>query len=178
MRDRIRISKFISYLLRHNPMGLEISEKGFVNLDLLIKKIKEKYPWIDRESIKNIVREDKKGRFEIIDNHIRARYGHSLDVSPVLPIAEIDFLYHGTSKEASNRILKEGLKPIVRKKVHLSFNVEDAITVGKRKTEDPVILKIDAKKALAEGIRIEKASEKVYVAQEIPKEFISLLEEG
>lgn len=155
-------------------MGLKMSEEGFVDINLLIQKVKEKYPWVKQEFVEKMVREDQKGRFEIQNNQIGARYGHSLEVSPTLPLAEIDVLYHGTSEETSQRILKEGLKPTGRKKVHLSSTIEDAIAVGRRKTENPVILKIDTKRALAEGIRIEKASEKVYVVQEILKEFISI----
>jgi len=60
--------------------------------------------------------------------------------------------------------------------VHLSASVEDAIEVGKRRTDRPVVLRIDAKAALAEGVRIEKATDRVYVADFIPPEFISLLD--
>ncbi len=61
-----------------------------------------------------------------------------------------------------------------RKKVHLSKTVEDAIQVGRRRTANPVILKIDARKAIKEGIRIERATDRICVADPIPKKFISV----
>jgi RNA:NAD 2'-phosphotransferase (TPT1/KptA family) len=48
-----------------------------------------------------------------------------------------------------------------RKRVHLSKTVEDAIEVGRRRTANPVILKIDAQKAIHEGIRIEMATDRI-----------------
>jgi putative RNA 2'-phosphotransferase len=61
----------------------------------------------------------------------------------------------------AKEILKEGLKPMRRKRVHLSKTVEDAIEVGRRRTANPVILKIDAQKAIHEGIRIEMATDRI-----------------
>jgi putative RNA 2'-phosphotransferase len=62
-----------------------------------------------------------------------------------------------------------------RKKAHLSKTIEDAIEVGKRRTANPVILKIDARKAIKEGIRVDKATDRISVADPIPKKFLSLL---
>ena len=41
-KEEIKISKFISMLLRHKPelLGLELQEDGFAYTDELIKKIK------------------------------------------------------------------------------------------------------------------------------------------
>lgn len=174
MRKERKVSKFISYLLRHNPEELEISKDGFVNLHDLVKKIRQRYPWIDEEYVERVARKDKKGRYELAGVKIRARYGHTIDASIDLASADIKKLYHGTTREAMKKILSEGLKPMRRKKVHLSRSVEDAIEVGKRRTKETVVLEIDAKMAIKEGVRIEKASERVYVADYIPKEFISV----
>ena len=45
------------------------------------------------------------------------------------------------------------------------------------RTDDPVILKIDAKKAMADGVEIYKAGKDVYITDSIDKKYISLLEE-
>lgn len=175
MKNEVKVSKLMSYLLRHDSEGLEVSKEGFVELYALVEKIKERYPWVDEEHVEKIVREDERGRYEIVNGKIRARYGHTIEVSIDLPLADVKKLYHGTTEETVRKILSRGLKPMERKKVHLSRSIEDAIEVGKRRTRKPVILEIDGERAMKGGIRIEKASERVYVADYIPEEFISVL---
>ena len=46
--------------------------------------------------------------------------------------------------------------------------------VGRRKTNNPIILEVDAKEATRDGMKIKNASEKVYVTERIPAEFIKL----
>jgi putative RNA 2'-phosphotransferase len=174
MRGRVEIGKFMGYTLRHNPMGLRISHDGFVTLEDLLSLMQKRYPRLDRKCLEEIVREDGKGRYELNGNRIRAQYGHSIDVAIDLPLTDLETLYHGTSGHLIKQILKEGLRPMSRKKVHLSKTVEDAIEVGGRRTANPVILKIDAGEAIKEGIRIEKATDRIYVADPIPKKFLSI----
>jgi len=37
----VRVSKFVSFLLRHDPGGLVMDEEGFVDLDELVSKVKQ-----------------------------------------------------------------------------------------------------------------------------------------
>jgi len=170
---RTKISSFMSYIIRHNPMGLEISKDGFVPIPKLVDLMRKRYPWLDEGHLREIVVRDRKGRYEITDNKIRALYGHSIDASPPLSLSSIETLYHGTTKESAEKILTEGLKPMGRKKVHLSRSIEDAIDVGRRRTNNPVVLQIDCKAAMDNGIKVEKATDRVYCANYIPVEYIS-----
>ncbi|MEM2935043.1 MAG: RNA 2'-phosphotransferase, partial [Candidatus Thermoplasmatota archaeon] len=43
---------------------------------------------------------------------------------------------------------------------------------GKRRCENPVILKIDVKKAIEDGINIKKAGNEVYIADRIDGKYI------
>lgn len=175
MRRMERLSRYLSYLLRHNPEDLPMEEDGFVPVDEILKKVKKRFPWADLEMIIKLS-EGKGARFEIRGNRIRALYGHSIPVKINLEeIKDVDYLYHGTTPESAKRILKEGLKPMGRRKVHLSPSMEQALKVGKRKTEEPVVLRIDARSAIKRGIRIEKANDLVYLSDYIPPEFISLV---
>lgn len=168
------VSKHMSYLLRHNPPET-MSENGFVPLDELVELVQKKYN-VDKSFVVTLVTADSKGRFQIQKDRIRAVYGHSFPVTVELPHADIDVLYHGTTERAANQILHEGLQPKGRQKVHLSPTPVTAVEVGKRRCDHPVILKIDARKALEDNITIEKASNSVYVANFIPPEYISLAE--
>lgn len=166
----------MSYILRHDPSGLEISEEGWVDLDGLLEDLQDRWSEVDKKDVERIVDEDPKGRYEIKEDRIRARYGHSIDVDPTLETVSVENLYHGTTAEAADEILKEGLKSKGRQKVHLSSDIEGARSVGERRTSSPVILKIDVGGATEEGIQVERASERVYVADKIPPRFISELE--
>ncbi len=162
----------MAYLLRHNPSGMEVSKEGFVDFDELLKRLRDRWSDLDREDVVEVVERDPKGRYEIREGEVRARYGHSIDVDPTLDNAQVDTLYHGTTPEAADKILEEGLKSKGRQKVHLSTSIEGAVRVGKRRADDPIILSIDVNGAREEGIRVERASDRVYVAEEIPPEFI------
>ena len=186
-----RLSKFLTLVLRHKPdiLGLEMDKEGFVPLNQLIKKIRKRkgFGWVNEEDIIKLVNKDEKGRFEIKEvggvKYIRARYGHSrnLDVEikyPEVKPGEVEVLYHGTRADVLPWILREGLKPMNRKFVHLSLTPDDAILVAQRWSGKPVILRIEAKKFLEEGGKIWKASEKVFLADYIPPKYIKIHKYG
>jgi len=120
------------------------------------------------------VENQKKRRFEIKDDKIRALYGHSVLKISYKESEPPEFLYHGTSRKNVNRILKEGLKPMKRKYVHLSLSREEALEVGKRHDRNPQILLILSKKAYERGIKFYKAGD-IYLTEHIPPEFIKVL---
>jgi putative RNA 2'-phosphotransferase len=160
--------------LRHNPkkFGLEIDKEGFVDLNELAETIKVKFSYVNVEFIKNLINTSLKRRFQIKDNRIRALYGHSIVVDILYPqIVPPDKLYHGTTKKAGELILKEGLKPMRRKKVHLSRTPQEAYLIGRRRTKLPVILEIDSIKAYQAGAKFYDAEE-VILCNFIPLEFI------
>lgn len=170
------MSKFMSYLLRHNPRGLQIDESGFVRLHDLLKRVKERYD-VNEAFIRDIVRARGKVRFQIVNGTIKALYGHTIDVEIVLPEDEsVKILYHGTTAAAASEILKGGLRSMKRRLVHLSVTREVAREVGKRRTGNPAILVIDAEKARRDGIRFHKATDSVYLSKRIPPKYIEKLE--
>lgn len=170
-----RLSKLMAYHLRHDST-IERSPHGFVNIEKLTEIIRRKIPWIKPHHIREVAVFDPRGRYELNGELIRARYGHSVDVKLDLREADVDVLYHGTTPEAAAQILSEGMKPLDRKMVHLSATVKDAIEVGKRRSKNPVVLAVDAKLAREQGVKIFKASERVYLAQSIPPSCVKLLE--
>jgi len=176
--NTVAISKYLSYLLRHNPEGLSISKDGFVPLEDVLRKLKKRFPEVDKDVIESLATRPN-SRFEIKNGRIRALYGHSIPVDIKLTaVKNIKYLYHGTSRRAADKILKEGLKPMGRRKVHLSPSIEQAIKVGMRRTKNPVILRIDVEAAIREGLVFEKANELVYLSDEIPPKFISEIKGG
>lgn len=170
-----KLGKFISGVLRHFPdkFGLNMDENGWVNLESLARIVKRRYRWANIWLIKALVYSDEKQRYELKDDKIRARYGHSVDVKlNDLPEAEEDVLYYGTSEEEAHRMLEIGIKPVNQRYVHLSTTIEKSKEVASIRTDTPIVLEIDAKKAREDGIRIVKANDLIALAEEIPAKYI------
>ena len=172
-----RISRFLSGLLRHFPhkFGIEVDENGWAKIEEVEKVLKKRYG-VGEELIRKIVMQDEKGRFELAEGKIRARYGHSIPVNTrwsekgTIP----DKLYHGTDPGRLESILKHGLLSMKRHEVYLSENVEEGLKVGRRHCRNPVVLEIDAESMKRRGIEIRKKG-KVYTADYVPPEFIRLM---
>jgi len=97
-----KVSKFLSYILRHNPNTLEIElgKDGWIKISDITKKTD-----ITINEIVEVVKRDKKGRFSISGNKIRANYGHSINIdinyTPEIPP---NILFHGTGKNSVEKI--------------------------------------------------------------------------
>ena len=177
--DYIKLSKEISYALRHAPWEyeLEMDENGFVDIQQLISSINEENAYsklIDKTDILHVIEISEKKRLEISGERIRAMYGHSfpmqINYNEETPPA---ILYHGTAKRFLESIMAEGLKPMSRQYVHLSADIETAMQVGKRRDSEPVILQIDTVSALKAGIKFYHANEKVWLCKGMPYHFLS-----
>jgi putative RNA 2'-phosphotransferase len=175
-----KLSKEISYALRHAPWEyeLELDNVGFVPVRQLLSAINEGSDYereITLSDFEHIIEISDKKRFEIKDDKIRALYGHSIPMhiskEPILPP---DILYHGTSHKAYELIINSGLKPMGRQYVHLSVDIATAVQVGKRRDRNPVILKINAKKASEDKIIFYEGNDKVVLADYVPDKYIEL----
>ena len=176
--DYTKLSKEISYALRHAPWEyeLELDEEGFVPVEQLIHALNESGEYketITKDDILHIIETSEK---ELKDGKIRALYGHTVPShirkETVVPP---DILYHGTSHKAYDIIINSGLKPMSRQYVHLSTDTDTAVRVGKRRDKKPVILMIDAKRAYADGVIFYSSGyEKVILADFVPAEYLSI----
>ena len=143
-----------------------------------LKRYNERYHWIRPHHIIALIETDPKGRYQCSNDLIRATYGHSLDLDLRLPTDNIpDELYYPTTQEEADIILETGLKPSDRKMVHLSKTYGDAVTAGKVRTESPIILAVDSKKAIEAGNIIQRAGRTVFLVREIPAEYLKRAEE-
>lgn len=175
---RERFSKYLSYLLRHDPasVGLTLDADGFVSLGLLLSAIRRKneWSWITRTDLEEIQRGGDKRRFEIVGDEIRALYGHTLkpkvrhDV-----IVPPKVLFHGTARKNVQPILEKGILPMKRQYVHLSSSAEEAKNVGLRRDEQPVVLRVFAFEAYKNGVKFFQAGP-VILSESIPPRFLEL----
>lgn len=82
-------------------------------------------------------------------------------------------LFHGTGSSSVADILKQGLVPMKRHYVHLSKDLETAIGVGSRRKQGFTILKIDAAKMLADGLKFFVSDNGVWLVTAVPAKYIS-----
>lgn len=180
--DYIKLSKEVSYALRHAPWEyeLELDENGFVPIEQLLNSLNSSNEYdrlITKEDLEYIIEHSDKKRHEIAKENIRALYGHSvpkkLEKTKGTPP---DVLYHGTAKRFLNSIMSEGLLPMKRQYVHLSVDTDMATLVGKRRDNDPIILEIDSKRAYQDGITFYIGNDNVWLCDNIPAKYIKILE--
>ena len=176
--EQTKISKFLSYVLRHKPdaIGLQLDSNGWANIDELIQKANDsgELEALSLAQLKEVVASSDKKRFIISDdnNTIRANQGHSIKVNLQLEEqAPPETLYHGTAQRFLESIGKEGLKPGERHHVHLSADRETAHAVGQRYGK-PVILKIKALLMHQQGFTFFLSENGVWLTENVPVEFI------
>ncbi|MEI6796708.1 MAG: RNA 2'-phosphotransferase [Methanomassiliicoccales archaeon] len=173
-----QIGRTMAGVLRHFPdkFGLEMDEQGFISLRDFVNALRNqsrRNHWIRPHHIIAIIETDAKGRYQVSNDMIRATYGHSIELNLRLPTDNIPGkLYYPTTPEEADIVLETGLKPSDRKLVHLSKTYQDALNAGKVRTESPIILEIDAQAAMDSGIVIQQAGRTVYLAPEIPCNFL------
>jgi putative RNA 2'-phosphotransferase len=178
-RELSSLSRIMAGALRHFPdkLGLMMDGKGWVDISSLIEAIgtgRSGFDWLRIHHIEALVTTDPRGRYQIDGGMIRATYGHTIDVSPDdLPLAELDEYFYPVTEEEADMIIEGGLHPTDRKKVHLSGSIEKAMEAGRVRTEDPLILKIDGKKARKDGLNIYHAGTDVYITEGIDAKYIS-----
>ena len=180
-RNNVFISKKMSYCLRHNPgkYGLKLDEYGFVNLQDFLNAMNRMHhfqPKLTEMKIREIMQDSDKERFEIKNGRICALYGHSVPgIIKRKKVVPPKVLYHGTAHRFLKSIEKEGLLPMGRQYVHLSTDIEMAISVGKRRDPQPAILLINAEKAYRDGIDFYIGNDEVWLSDHVPSEYLTLI---
>ncbi len=169
----------MSHALRHEPAtyGLELAADGSVLIPELARGLSGNGVQIFEHDIERVVEESPKQRFVIDGNWVRALYGHSTDdryeKDPIVPRP---VLWHASSPEAAEEILRGALKPMARQYVHLTVEPELALEAGRRKARQPVLLRIDAAAAHAAGVTFYEGHERVTLADTVPATFITLVD--
>lgn len=175
-----KISKFLSYVLRHAPdsIHLNINTEGWVDIDELLQKIAmHSELQVDRALLMEVVEQNDKKRFTVEGNNIRAAQGHSTEQVTIryLDRRPPDVLYHGTATRFLPAINAEGLCKQSRQHVHLSEDKLVAIAVGKRYGK-VAVLEIDAFKLHADGCLFYQADNGVWLTDHVPSAYFKELD--
>ena len=176
----VRISRFLSKHLRHQPqrLGLTLEPGGWVAVDGLLAACASLGMPLTREELDEVVARNDKRRFSYDESgeRICANQGHSvavdLQLSPITPPA---ILYHGTGRAIVDVILREGLRKMRRHHVHLSADIPTAIKVGRRHGQ-PVVLAVDAGAMSADGYAFFRSENGVWLVDAVAPRYLLLLE--
>lgn len=174
-----RISKRLSFLLRHCTDPLLVDPEGWAEADAVIAQLRQRAPGFTRRELERIVAGDEKGRysFDPSGRRIRANQGHSIpgvQVEMEQPEPP-ELLYHGTARRFLPQILRQGLRPMGRQYVHISPDPETARKVGARHGE-PVVLRVEARRFVRDGHLLLRSANGVWQAQAVPPEYLSVEE--
>ncbi|OMQ15624.1 RNA--NAD 2'-phosphotransferase [Modestobacter sp. VKM Ac-2676] len=173
--DVVRVSKRLSYVLRHRPdaVGLTLDDAGWADVGELLVALR-----LTREQLDDVVAGNDKQRFALdaTGTRIRASQGHSVPVQlgyvAAVPPAE---LFHGTVERFLAPILAEGLRPGSRHAVHLSADVATARTVGARRG-NPVVLRVDAAAMARDGAVFSRSANGVWLVDAVPPRHLQWLD--
>lgn len=172
------ISKFLSLVLRHQPetIGIQLDEKGWTDISVLLEKINGHGIEIDREILNHVVETNSKKRFAFNEarDKIRASQGHSIDIDLGYTNQKPpQVLYHGTGEKSVQSILTTGLVKQSRQHVHLSTDIETAIKVGQRHGK-PFVFKVLAEQMYEESFQFYISDNGVWLTDNVPSRFLEL----
>ena len=174
----IKISKFLSYHLRHRPdkIGLELAPGGWLSVDELLAASKKHSFEIERDELDEVVASSDKKRFSFNSTGtlIRANQGHSLEVDLQLEEAiPPKVLYHGTGQGAVESIRQMGLSKMSRHHVHLSVDMVTAKKVGQRHGR-PVVFAVNAAAMHGAGYKFYCSNNGVWLVDHVPSEYLQI----
>lgn len=173
----VRISKFLSLVLRHEPAagGVTLDEEGWVAVQELLEGAARQGFLFTRAELEEVVQTSDKQRFAFSSDaqRIRANQGHSIAVDLGLQqLTPPDVLYHGTVERFLSSIMTNGLEKRARQHVHLSADVATATRVGGRRGK-PVVLAIAAANMYADGFQFFLSANGVWLTDMVPPRYIS-----
>lgn len=165
----IKISKSLSYLLRHGAVKekLDIDASGFILLADLLKHQRLKSHKTTISDIERIVENNDKKRFSIVGDKICANQGHSLKVVKDDNLEELtkdtipSKIFHGTYLKKLPLILPNGLSKMNRNHIHFTYDLESIS--GIRKSAN-ILIYIDTEKCFQNGIKFFKSSNGVILS--------------
>jgi putative RNA 2'-phosphotransferase len=170
----VKISKRMSYILRWHPEDFDIvlDKDGYANVQELLAVLD-----IERDTLNEVVDTNDKKRFAFNEDKtlIRASQGHNKGLDVDIKFEEVNpphILYHGTSEDSVESILKTGLHSSNRQYVHLSVDVDTANIVAGRRSGKNIILKIDAKLMSFEGEKVYISDNGVYLVKKVDPKYI------
>jgi len=175
-KDKVRLSKALSWLLRHNAEkeGFTFLQGGFLPVDDILRHKRFLGGGYTHTDVETVVAECQKQRFTLNTDPqgrllIRANQGHSItgvevELEEITDPTQALLVIHGTYLRCWEAILATGLNRMTRNHIHFSAGEPgEGVISGMRKSVDLKIY-IDLPKAMAAGIRFFRSSNNVILS--------------
>ncbi|MBL8169319.1 MAG: RNA 2'-phosphotransferase [Acidobacteria bacterium] len=178
-RREVKISKFLSLVLRHQPetVGLKLNDAGWVSVADLLAAADRQDLKFSRAELQQVVANNDKQRFSFSADGqlIRANQGHSVAVElGYEPAVPPETLFHGTAERFLASIQAQGLIKGQRHHVHLSADREIARSVGQRYGK-PVVLQVHAAQMQHDGFVFYLSTNGVWLTEHVPVPYLVFL---
>ena len=172
------MAPWISYNLRHNQT-IDMDNSGWVHISDLISLCPPPGGHRDEilKIIQNAVKNDKKGRYEIMGNKIRATNGHSVSLcntimTPITKNDKFDWVVHGTSEKSLKLIQESGcLKRMTRDYIHFAIKREHL----RSESQVQIYLYLCVEQLLQDGYKLFKTTNSVIGSfEDIPLKYLHI----
>jgi 2'-phosphotransferase len=196
-QERVKLSKKLSYLLRHGAeeLGLTIQSDGYIQINHILRC--PGYRGSSFHKISEVVEKCSKKRFEMKQDppetgpwFIRASQGHTMKIiqdtellTSILLSDSINYCIHGTYVEFLNLIQSNGLSKMQRNHIHFAEGLpgDHGVISGMRGNCTAVVI-VDMKKAIEDGILFYRSTNNVILSPGMgetgiipPKYFVEIL---
>ncbi|KAL7125875.1 hypothetical protein ABFS83_14G145600 [Erythranthe nasuta] len=178
------LGRLLTRVLRHmaSELKLDMRSDGFIKVEDLLKLNLKTFANVPLRShtiddVREAVRKDNKQRFSLLEENgellIRANQGHTIAtveteslLKPILSHEEIPVCVHGTYKKNLESILEGGLNRMKRLHVHFSCGLPtDGEVISGMRRDVNVLIFLDARKALEEGMKLYISDNKVILTE-------------
>ena len=174
-----QLEKLLFYILAVRPdeFGLVLDDEGWVSAKELVRILQEEPLWrfMRLGYLKEAFSFFPAGRFEISVDEMMVRVAPAI-AAPVLgrEIMPPRIVYMAVRRTAYPHILEKGLRPIPGQR-YLVAAVDEklALRMGKRRDQEPVLIKIDTKAAADQGTSFLGYYEQLFLLDFLPPESIS-----
>ncbi|MGM0417499.1 MAG: RNA 2'-phosphotransferase [Thermodesulfobacteriota bacterium] len=171
-----KIGKILEYVLSISPdeFFLIPDSDGYVKIKELLKAVHEKKElrWISKAEISAYTNISPDPLVEINGNFIRAaKRANTIkhETADNLP----GQLFTAIRKKAWPHISEKGIYPKDNQTIMLTDKYDDALILGKRKDNDPVVLSVSTKNALKENIKFISCGQGLYTVDFLKPELLN-----
>lgn len=180
--DPVRLSRTLTYLLRHGlaASGLRADSEGWVSMTetagaatRAIRRL------VSPDDVRVAASRYGGGRFEVVEEQIRAVQDHDHSRAPAPTTGGPDILYHAAPRSLLDHY-REGaaLAAPHGGPVHLSRTESQAWRVGHRQWEEPTVFYVDACRARREGQQFCRTRIGQYFSDRVPLRYVLNLRDG
>jgi putative RNA 2'-phosphotransferase len=176
------LSRYLCYVLRHNPadLGIELDERGWTDTTLLLERLATvKQVRLNLAELERMVQQDKRQRYSLQGERIRANDGHTLQTVRLVfeRVEPPPLLYLGLSKARLSAILDAGtLDPGTAGsdlcddgRIVLTESASEADQRSGCNPEDqPHIVVVEASRAAQEGVDFYRSASGLYLCERLP----------